>query len=286
MNAPLRARRPEPTDRLGMMGFLEHLDELRTRIIRSCIAIGAGMIVAFVFVDEIVDFVLEPVTRSLPAGSELIATRMGESFSFYFNITFIAGFIVAAPFVSYQLWRFIAPALYADEKRFVIPFVVLATVGTVCGAAFSHYVLFPTTMAFFGRFSAGRIRFMPRVEDTFDQYLKMLLAMALVFQLPSVILFLARMGLVTAGFLWRNVKYAILVIFVVAAVLTSSPDAWGQMIFALPMIALYLISIAIAWLVQPKGQPHRTNRVESSGLRLVFAATILDQATRRHSGRS
>jgi sec-independent protein translocase protein TatC len=269
----------------GRMGFLEHLDELRTRLIRSCVAVGAGMLAAFVFVDRIAEFVLEPTIRILPAGSQLIFTRPGEAFSFYLNVALIGGVVLASPFVSYQAWRFIAPGLYRDEKKFAVPFVVFATIGTISGALFSHYVLFPATMGFFGRFSSPRMKFMPRVEDTFDQYLKMLLAMVIVFQLPTVVFFLAKMRLVTARFLWRNIKYAILIIFVVAAVLTSSPDAWNQAVFAAPMIALYLLSIGIAWLVEPKREPVSANQPGSTQLRLVFAATVLDHA-RRHSRHS
>jgi sec-independent protein translocase protein TatC len=125
------------------------------------------------------------------------------------------------------------------------------------------------------------MRFMPRVEDTFDQYMKMLLAMVIVFQMPTVVFFLARMRMVTARFLMRNIKYAVLAIFVAAAVLTSSPDAWNQIVFAAPMLALYGLSIAIAWIVEPSHEPAASSARDSAGLRLVFAATVIDQARRQ-----
>jgi sec-independent protein translocase protein TatC len=278
-----RLEQQEPEDEPETrMGFLDHLDELRARLIKSCIALGAGMVGAFFFVDRIADFVLAATIRVLPPGSELIATRPGETFSFILNIALISGAVLAAPFVSYQLWRFIAPGLYTNERKYVIPFVVLAVVGTACGALFSHYVLFPGTMAFFAGFASSRVKFMPRIEDTFDQYLKLQLAMVLVFQLPPVVFILAKMRLVTAGLLWRNIKYAILAIFVLAAVLTASPDPWNQTVFAAPMIALYLLSIGVAWLAAPRREPASTPRNGSAQLRLVFAATVLDQAA-RHS---
>jgi sec-independent protein translocase protein TatC len=267
------------------MGFLDHLDELRARLIKSCVALGGGMVVAFFFVDRIADFVLTATMRVLPPGSELIATRWGETFSFYLNVALISGAVLAAPFVSFQVWRFIAPGLYTNEKKHVVPFIVLAVAGTICGALFSHYVLFPGTMGFFAGFSSPRVKFLPRIEDTLDQYLKMLLAMVIVFQLPPVVFVLARMRLVTARILWRNVKYAVLVIFILAAVLTASADPWNQTVFAAPMIALYLLSIGIAWLVEPKREPVSRHRSGSAQLRLVFAATILEQAT-RHSRQS
>jgi sec-independent protein translocase protein TatC len=261
----------------GTMGFIEHLEELRKRIIRSCLAIAAGMRVSFLFVDRIRDFVLAPTFRMLPPGSALMFIRPGEGFSFNMSLTFIAGFILAAPVVMFQVWLFIAPGLYAKEKKFAIPFVVLTTAGTIAGAAFSHYVLYPSMMGFFGTFSTDRIKFMPRLDDTVDLYLRMMLGMVVVFQIPTVVFFLSKMGLVTARFLWRNLKYAILIIFIAAAVLTPSADPWNQIAFAMPMIALYLLSIALAWMVRPRNPPPREG---SPHLRLVVAATVLDHATR------
>jgi sec-independent protein translocase protein TatC len=263
------------------MGFLDHLDELRKRIIRSCAAIAAGMLVAWGFYDRIADFVLAPMMRTLPPNTSLIYTRAGEAFSFYLDLTLIGGVVLAAPFVTYQVWRFIAPGLYAKEKRFAVPFVLLATAGTLCGAAFSHYVLFPAMMGFFQAFESPRMKFMPRVEDTFELYKNTLIAMVAVFQIPTLAFFLAKMRLVTARFLWRNVKYAILIIFIVAAVLTPSPDPWNQTVFAAPMIAMYLVSIGIVWLVGPKRDAEVATRDGSGHLRLVFAATVIDHARRR-----
>ena len=267
------------------MGFLDHLDELRKRIIRSCVAIGAGMLIAFAFVNRISDFVLAPTLRMLPSDTSLIFTRPGELFSFYLDLALIGGIVLSAPFVTYQVWRFIAPGLYAKEKRFAVPFVLFATAGTLAGALFSHYVLFPAMMGFFQAFHAPRIQFMPRVEETFELYKNTLIAMVAVFQIPTLAFFLAKMGIVSAGFLWRNIKYAILLIFIAAAVLTPSPDPWNQMIFAAPMIAMYMISIGIVWLVGPKRAGDASTRGGSSNLRLVFAATVIDQA-RRHRERS
>ena len=262
------------------MGFLEHLDELRQRIIRACIALGAGMLVSFLFVNRIADFVLAPTLRTLPPGTDLIATKPGETFSFYLNVALIGGVVLAAPFVMYQVWRFIAPGLYAKEKKLVIPFLALTTLGTIGGVLFTHYVMFPAMMAFFATFSSGRLRFLPRLEDTFDLYVNMVLGMVVVFQIPTLVLFLAKMRLVTARFLWRHLKEAILLIFIAAAVLTPSADPWNQTLFATPMIALYLVSIAIAWMV---GTRPKEETSSAPKLRLVIAATMLDQALRRRS---
>ncbi|HKB14214.1 MAG TPA: twin-arginine translocase subunit TatC [Vicinamibacterales bacterium] len=280
--APLR--RIADDDRDARMGFLEHLEELRVRLIRCCVAIAIGMLIAFGFVDRLVDTLLASIERALPPGTSLVFIKPPEGFSLWLNVALVAGLLVAAPFVMYQVWRFIAPALYANEKRFAIPFVALTSLGSVSGALFSHFLLFPSTMRFFATFSSPRMRFMPGVEDTVDLYLKMMLGMMVVFQIPTVVFFLARMRVVTARFLWRNTQYAILAISIISAVLTPSTDPWNQIAFALPMLALYLFSIGLAWLVGPKGasEPNRT-----TPLRLVFAASVLDQARRsRQSSRS
>ena len=243
---------PDPQQQ-GGMSFLEHLEELRVRIIRSLMAIAAGMAIAFYFIDDIVQFLLEPTLRTLPPGAMLIYTQPGEGFSFWFNIALIAGTILASPFVFLQVWLFIAPALHAREKKFVIPFVLLTTSGTLAGAAFSHYVMFPSMMRFFGLFNTPhQLAFMPRVSDVYSLYLRMLMGMVGVFQLPTFAFFLARLGLVTARWLWRNFRYAILIIFIVAAVLTPSPSPTDQIVFAAPMIVLYVLSIGIAWMAAPR----------------------------------
>jgi len=271
----------EPDDQLGegRMGFLDHLEELRTRIIRSCLAIGAGMLVAFFFVDRLGDFILAPTLKTLQPGDAIIYTKAGEGMAFYLDIAFIGGLVLAAPAVMYHVWRFIAPGLYAKEKKFVIPFMLLTPIGSIGGALFTHYLMFPATIAFLATFHTPAMKFVPRVEDTFELYKNMMIGMVLVFQMPTLVFFLAKMRLVTARFLWRNFQYAILIIFILAAVLTTSTDWWNQTMFALPMIGLYLISIVLAWVVAPKSD--KTDQGDDARkLRLVFAATVIDQARR------
>src|SRR6266566_2096597 len=221
----------------GQMSFLEHLDELRRRILRSCIATAVGVVVTFAFIQPIFDFLLAPTRRVLPPGVKLIYTQPGEAFSLYVTVALIAGVVVAAPFISYQVWMFIAPGLYANEKKMAYPFVALTTLGFMLGAAFNHYVAFGFMMAFFGSFNSADLAFMPRLEDVFGLYTKMLIGLGIVFQLPTIVFFLAKMKLVTARFLASNFKYAILLIFVVAAVITPSGDMMTQTVFAAPMLA-------------------------------------------------
>ena len=234
------------------MSFLDHLDELRRRIVNSCIAIAVGVAGTFYWIDWIFNFILAPTRSALPPGVRLIYTQPGEAFSLYITIALIAGAVVASPFIMLQVWLFIAPGLYSNEKKLAIPFVLLTTVGFLGGAAFNHYIAFKYMMVFFASFNTPDLAFMPKLEDVFGLYSKMLLGMGLVFQMPAVVYFLARMKMVTARFLASNFKYAILIIFILAAVITPSGDMMTQTIFAAPMLGLYLLSIVIAWVFGPK----------------------------------
>jgi sec-independent protein translocase protein TatC len=236
----------------GQMSFLEHLDELRKRIIHALLAIAVGVCVGFFFINSVVDFLLAPTRSLLPAGSRMIYTQPGEAFSLYVQVALIAGTVLAAPYVMYQVWLFIAPGLYANEKKLAIPFVLMTTIGFVGGAAFNHYIVFPVMMTFFASFNGPDLTFLPKLEDVFSLYTKMLLGMGVVFQMPTLVFFLAKMKLVTWRFLARNFKYAVLIIFIAAAVITPSGDMVTQSIFAAPMVGLYLLGIVIAWLVGPK----------------------------------
>jgi sec-independent protein translocase protein TatC len=262
----------------GAMGFLDHLEELRKRLIRSCIAIAVAMAASAIFIDRIANFVLDQIFRTLPKDSALIYTNPSEGFSFWFNITLIAGLVLAAPYVMYQVWSFIAPGLYTHEKKFILPFVLFTSLGTILGTLFSNYVLFPGMMKFFAAFSGPRLHMMPSISDTFDHYIRMMIAMVVVFQLPSLVYFLAKFRLVTARFLWKHLGHAILIAFIVAAVLTTSGDPWNQTAFAVPIIALYLISIVIAWIVNPKGDVSAAVASRSTRLGLVLAAAHLQWA--------
>jgi sec-independent protein translocase protein TatC len=236
----------------GKMSFLEHLDELRKRIVQCCLGVAVGIGLGFFFINPIVNFILTPTWKVLPAGSRMIYTQPGEAFGLYVQIGLIVGIVLASPWIMYQVWLFIAPGLYANEKKFAVPFVLMSTTGFVGGAAFNHYIVFPFMMSFFASFNTADLIFMPRLEDVFDLYSKMLIGMGLVFQMPTVVFFLAKMRIVTARFLLRNTKYAVLVIFIIAAVITPSGDMITQTIFAAPMLGLYALSILIAWIVTPK----------------------------------
>jgi len=241
---------------LGNVSLLELLDNTRKRIVRALLAVAIGALVAFTFINQIMSFLLAPARQALPAGNRLIYTQPGEAFGLYIQVALIMGVVFSLPFLMYQIWRVISPIVGSSVKRFAVPFVLMSTVGFVVGAAFNHYIVFKYMMTFFASFNTPDLVFMPKLEDVFDLYTKMLLGMGAVFQMPTVVFFLAKMGLVTARFLWRSFRYAVLIIFVVAAVITPTGDMVTQSIFAAPMIGLYLLSIVIAWVFGRK-RPER-----------------------------
>jgi sec-independent protein translocase protein TatC len=238
----------------GRMTFLEHLDELRKRITHAVVALLVGFLIAFSFIEQIWIFVFARLTADIP-GKQLIFTEPGELFFLYIKMAAIAGLLIASPYVMWQVWLFIAPGLYANEKKLAIPFALVASSLFISGAAFSHYVLFPLAWRFFASFSNEFVAFTPRVEPVFALYVKLLLALGLVFQLPMLMFVLAKLGLVTAKFLARNFKYAVLIIFVTAAVVTPDGSMVVQVVMAAPMIVLYVISIGVAWMFGKKTEP-------------------------------
>jgi sec-independent protein translocase protein TatC len=229
------------------MSFLEHLDELRKRLINSVIAIAVGCVVSFIFLERVFDFVTLPMRQLLPAGGHLVQTAPSEFFMLYLKVGALVGLFVALPVVMLQLWLFIAPGLYAHEKKFAIPFVALSSSLFMVGAAFSHYVAFPWTWKFFMDFMPGYVQPMIKLGEAFSLYVRMLLAFGVIFQMPAIVFFLARMGMITAGWLIRHTKYAVLIIFILGAVLSPGGDVVSQALMAGPMLLLYGISIGVAW---------------------------------------
>jgi sec-independent protein translocase protein TatC len=234
------------------MSFLEHLDELRRRIIYTLVSVLVGFVIAIFFVNEIFDFVMRPMQQLLPPGGTLVYTDPTEAFMLMIKIALIAGLIIASPLVFTQVWLFIAPGLYTHEKKYAIPFVVMSSLFFVLGAAFSHYVVFPITWRFFVGFTNDILTFMPRVEPAFSIYLRLILALGITFQLPTLVLFLARMGLVTPRFMIRNFKYAVLVIIIATAVLSPDGGGVGMLAMGGPVVVLYIFSIGLAWIFGKK----------------------------------
>jgi len=244
----------------GKMSFLDHLDELRRRIIYSLVAILVGLGIALFFMGPLFQFIFRPMQALLPAGQTLIYTDPSEAFFLQIKIALMAGLILASPVVASQLWLFIAPGLYAHEKKLAIPFVVMSSTLFVGGAAFAHYLVFPIVWRFFVSFTTDFLTFMPRVEPAFSMYLRLVLALGITFQLPTLVLFLARLGIVTPRLMIRHFKYAVLLIVIASAVLSPDGGGVGMLAMGGPVIVLYILSIGLAWLFGKK----RTKTLEEA----------------------
>jgi len=225
--------------------FLGHLEELRKRLIACAIAVGVGFAAAYGFSERIFQLLIAPLQAVMPEGDSLIFTNLPEMFFTYLKVSILTGIMVMAPFIFYQLWMFIAPGLYKREKRYVIPFVLSSTILFVGGSLFGYFVVFPFGFKFFIGFSNEYVKALPSVKQYFSFAIKLLFAFGVVFELPVVIFFLAKMGLVTPEFLKRKRKYAILLTFVLAAILTP-PDVITQCMMAGPLIILYEIGILVS----------------------------------------
>ena len=227
------------------MPFMAHLEELRKRFIWSIIAVVAGFVIAYNFKEEIYGFLSQPLKSALPEGASLIFTSPAEAFLTYLKVAFLAGLIAASPVVFYQLWRFISPGLYKKEKRLVWPFVVLSSGLFVGGAVFCYTVVFPYAFAFFMSFTSDKIVPMIKLSEYLSFSAVLLVAFGLVFEMPLVLVFLGRIGVVNQRFLRKNRKYAVLIMFIAAAFFTP-PDVISQLLMAGPLLILYEISI---WMV-------------------------------------
>lgn len=252
---------PEPdwdeepeSDEGGKMSFLDHLDELRRRIIYSVVAVLVGLGVSLFFVNELFEFIFRPMQALLPAEQTLIYTDPSEAFFLQIKIALMAGLILASPVVFAQVWLFIAPGLYAHEKKLAIPFIVMSSFFFVAGAAFSHYMVFPIVWRFFVGFTNEFLTFTPRVEPAFSMYLRLILALAITFQLPTVVLFLARMGMITPRFMIRNFKYAVMIIVLASAILSPDGGGVGMLAMGGPVVILYVFSIGLAWVFGKRRQ--------------------------------
>ena len=225
-----------------------HLAELRTRLIRSFIAIGIGFLVSYAYVEQIFEFLMAPMLQAMPAGSTLVFTNLTEGFFTYFKLSLTSGICLAFPVILYQLWRFIAPGLLEHERRYALPFAISVTSFFLLGAAFCYYVVFPSTFRFLRSFSSDILRPMPSIKEYLSFSSKMLLIFGLIFEYPPIVFFLAKVGMLKGSWLVKQRRYAIILIFVISAVITP-PDVVSQILMALPMMALYELGIVIAKVV-------------------------------------
>ncbi len=239
------------------MPLTAHLEELRNRLIRALLAVGIGFGGAYFFAEPLVTFLLQPLRALKPDDAIVIGTGVTDAFFTKLKVSFIAGIFVASPVVFFQGWQFIAPGLYEREKRVALPFSIAATFFFVAGAAFCYTLVFPVAFKFFLE-EFGSIGIAPqiRVSEYLTFASRMLLAFGVTFELPVASFFLARVGMITHKTMIGASRYAVVVIFVVAALLTPGPDVASQFLMAAPLLVLYVLSIGIAWMVaKPREQP-------------------------------
>lgn len=224
------------------INLTEHLTELRTRLIRCIIAILLGFGACYFFKEKIFFILIKPLQQSLGDSNAVIFTGIPEAFFTYIKTALLSGLIITLPFVFYQFWIFIAPGLYEGEKKAVIVLTILSVIFFAIGSSFGYFLVFPYGFKFLLGFANENIKALPSMKEYFTFASKLLFAFGFAFELPLILTGLAKMGIVTTSFLKKNRKYAVLIFFTVAAIITP-PDVVTQIMMALPMIILYEISI-------------------------------------------
>src|SRR4029077_6853637 len=237
-------KEPMPT-----MGFLDHVEELRKRLVYSIIAVGVGFGICWWRVERIYEVMHHQIMHALKTNGmweKLVYLNPTEPFNLYLKIAALAGLFLTSPFVLYQVWMFISPGLYRNEKRYVVPFMVSTIALFSAGGFFGFKIVYPAALNFLISFGK-QFQPMITIKEYTELFLSIILGMGLIFEMPILVFFLALMGIVTAGWMWKNFRYSILIIFIVAAIVTPTTDILNMCIFAAPMIALYALSIGVAW---------------------------------------
>src|SRR6204780_2929392 len=254
-NLPTAEHQSEDKNNESMptMGFLDHLEELRKRIVYSLIAIVICFFACWGYAERIYAVMQRPIMDALARNhlsAKLVYVNPTEPFNLYLKVGLMAGLFVASPFVLYQIWCFISPGLYRNEKRYVFPFMASTIALFLAGGYFGYKIVLPQALVFLIGYGKD---FQPMItlSEYSSLFLTLIVGMGVIFEMPILVFFLALMGIVSAGWMWHNIRYSVLGIFVVAAIVSPTPDILNMCIFAAPMVALYILSIAIAWMVHP-----------------------------------
>ncbi|MFW6055307.1 MAG: twin-arginine translocase subunit TatC [Thermodesulfobacteriota bacterium] len=242
----------------GEMGFLDHLDELRKSITKCAIAAFLGMLACYAFAKQLFTWLMLPLFEAFPEGSSMIYTAPHEAFFTYIKTAFLAGIFLTSPYIFYQLWLFVKPGLYSNERKYIFPISFCSALLFICGSTFGYFIIFPYAYKFFMGFANINIEPMISMREGFSFSFRLLLAFGVVFELPLVIFFLARLGLVSSRKLRKVRKYSILVAFILSAMLTP-PDVFTQTFMAGPLIILYEVGIWIAYFFGRK-EPEREKK--------------------------
>jgi sec-independent protein translocase protein TatC len=239
------------------MPFTQHLEELRKRLIICAVAVGIGFVISYGFKEMLFQLLMRPWIAAMPPGhdAKLIYTAPHEALFTYIKVSFISGIGLAVPVILFQIWRFIAPGLYANEKRYMFPIVILSSFFFLGGALFGYFLVFPVGFQFFTSFASETITPMISTREFLSFSMRLLLAFGVIFELPIFAFFLAKLGLITAQFMRRQRKIAIVAIFIIAAMLTPGPDVFSQFMMAGPLLILYEVSVWIVHIFGRKAKP-------------------------------
>jgi sec-independent protein translocase protein TatC len=258
------ATRGNEKESMPTMGFLDHLEELRKRVVYSAMSIAIGAGVCWAFRERIYGIMQRPIMDALHANGmseKLVYLNPTEPFNLYLQVAALGGLFLTSPFVLYQVWMFIAPGLYRNEKRYVFPFMLSTITLFAAGGYFGYRIAYPRALSFLIAFGK---QFQPMITigEYTHLFFSIVLGMGIIFELPIIVFFLAFLGIVTPAFLVRHFRYAILIIFVIAAIVTPTPDVINMCVFASPMLVLYTLSIGVAWLVHPERRKAREAKKE------------------------
>ncbi len=247
---------PDPEEQLAgkQMSFLEHLEELRQRLLRSVVSLAVGFCICFYFAKNFYNVLARPMTTALHQvgrSSELVYTNPVDPFNLYIKLGLLGGVFLASPYILWQLWLFISPGLYRHEKKYVWPFVGLTSSLFVLGGYFAWALAFPAALKFLVSYG-NQFTPMVTINEYWDLAISIIVAVGLVFELPVVLLLLSIFGIVTPRFLWRQLRYAVLITAVVAAAIVPTNDMASIFIVWIPLVGLYVLSIGLSWLVQIK----------------------------------
>jgi sec-independent protein translocase protein TatC len=227
------------------MSLIEHLEELRRRIFWCLACVGLALFPCWAYVQEIFGFMERPILQALPAGKHLAYTGITDPFMLYFKVAALAALFASSPFILYQIWAFISPGLYRRERLFVLPFVTLGTAFFVAGGAFGYYVAFPYALRVLIGFGKG-LDPVITIERYFSFLMAIIMGLGVMFELPIAIFILCQVGIVTPRFLMRHFRWAVIIIFTLAAILTPTPDMFNMCLFAVPTLGLYLLGVGSA----------------------------------------
>ena len=255
--------REREAESMPTMGFLDHLEELRKRIVRSAIAVAIGTGACWFYRERIYGVMQKPIMVALHAQhlpEKLVYLNPIDPFNLYLKISMLAGLFLTSPFVLYQVWMFISPGLYRNERKYVLPFMFSTISLFTLGGYFGYSIAYPRALDFFVVKFNGQFQPMITINEYTQLFLSIVAGMGLIFEMPILVFFLAFLGIMTPKFMIKNFRYAILVIFIIAAIVTPTPDIVNMCIFAAPMLGLYAFSIGVAYVVHPEQRRKRKEK--------------------------